>query len=71
MSIIDIQDNLFDIQYNDNDKNHYRESISFISNNKKINDDANGNNILKKQTTPINEVPNFQDFSKKANCYIL
>jgi len=74
MSIFDIQDSLFEIQDNDTDKNKTQESISIISTNKKINNDTNVNNILKKQTTPINEVPNFQDFqdfSKKANCYIL
>jgi len=70
MSIFDIQDSLFDIQDNDDYKNKTQKSISIISN-KKINDDVNDNDILKKQTTPINEVPNFQDFSKKANCYIL
>ena len=67
MSIFDIQDILFDIYDNDNDKNKSQESISIISNNKKINHDTNVNNI----TTPINKVSNFQDFSKKANCYIL
>jgi len=71
MSIFDIQDSLFDIQDNDTDKNKTQESISIISTNKKINNDTNVNNIFKKQTTLINEVPNFQDFSKKANCYIL
>ena len=44
MSIFDIQDILFDIY--DNDKNKSQESISIISNNKKINHDTNVNNIL-------------------------
>jgi hypothetical protein len=46
MSIFDIQDILFDIYDNDNDKNKSQESISIISNNKKIKHDTNVNNIL-------------------------